>query len=104
MRKFLERFKNEIRFYQAVLKDYRTPKLTKFFLGLAVAYALSPIDIISDFIPIIGYLDDLLIVPIIVFIAMKLIPRKLLQEIRGEMVTSQKSVYYHRVRLGQMKL
>ncbi|MBU4501072.1 MAG: DUF1232 domain-containing protein [Nanoarchaeota archaeon] len=78
----LERFKSEIQFYQAVLKDSRTPKLTKFFLGLAVAYALNPIDLIPDFIPVVGYLDDLIIIPVLIFIAMKLIPRKLLQEIR----------------------
>jgi uncharacterized membrane protein YkvA (DUF1232 family) len=68
--------------YQAVLKDSRTPKLTKFFLGLAVAYALNPIDLIPDFIPVLGYLDDLIIIPALIFIAVKLIPRELLQEIR----------------------
>ena len=78
----LERFKNEISFYQVVLRDSRTPKLTKFFLGAAVAYALNPIDLIPDFIPIVGYLDDLVIVPILIFVAIKLIPRKLLQNIR----------------------
>ena len=78
----LERFKAEIKFYHAVLQDSRTPKVTKFFLGLALAYALNPIDIIPDFIPVVGYLDDLIIVPALVFIAMKLIPRKLLVEIR----------------------
>jgi len=78
----LERFKSELRFYQAVLKDSRTPRLTKLFLGLAVAYALNPIDLIPDFIPVLGYLDDLIIIPTLIFFAIKLIPRKLLQEIR----------------------
>jgi uncharacterized membrane protein YkvA (DUF1232 family) len=79
-----ERFKNEIKFYQAVLKDPRTPKPTKFILGMAVAYALNPIDIIPDFIPVLGYLDDLIIIPLLIFIAIRLIPKKLLHEIRME--------------------
>ena len=78
----LERFKKEIRFYRAVLKDPQTPKLSKFFLGLAVAYALNPIDLIPDFIPVIGHLDDLIIIPALIFIAVKLIPGELLQEHR----------------------
>lgn len=78
----LERFKAELKFYQLVLQDPRTPKLTKFFLGLAVGYALSPIDIIPDFIPVMGYLDDLIIIPTLIFIAIKLTPKKLLGEIR----------------------
>lgn len=78
----LEQSKAQLKFYQAVLNDPRTPRLTKFFLGLAVAYALSPIDIIPDFIPLVGYLDDLVIVPLLIFIALKLIPKKLLEEIR----------------------
>ena len=78
----LDRFKKEIGFYQSVLKDSRTPKLSKFFLGLAVGYALNPIDLIPDFIPIIGYLDDLIIVPVLIFIAVKLIPKELFEEYR----------------------
>ena len=78
----LDRFKKEIGFYQSVLKDPRTPKLSKFFLGLAVGYALNPIDLIPDFIPIIGYLDDLIIVPVLIFIAVKLIPKELFEEYR----------------------
>lgn len=79
----LDRFKKEIKFYQTVLKDSRTPKLSKFFLGLAVGYALNPIDLIPDFIPVVGYLDDLIIVPVLIFIAVILIPKKLLEEHRN---------------------
>jgi uncharacterized membrane protein YkvA (DUF1232 family) len=78
----LDRFKDEIKFYQAVLKDSRTPKLSKFFLGLAVGYALNPIDLIPDFIPILGYLDDLIIVPVLIFIAVRLIPKEIMREHR----------------------
>lgn len=78
----LDRFKNEIQFYQAVLKDSRTPKVSKFFLGLAVAYALNPVDIIPDFIPILGYLDDLIIVPTLILIAVRMMPTEILREHR----------------------
>jgi len=79
----LHKFKTEIKFYQAVLKDPRTPKLSKFFLGLAVGYAVSPIDIIPDFIPVLGYLDDLILVPTLIFIALRMIPPKIMQEHRA---------------------
>ncbi len=78
----LERFKTELKFYQAILKDSRTPKSTKYFLGLAIAYALSPIDIIPDYIPLIGYWDDAIIIPALILIATRLIPKKLLEEVR----------------------
>jgi len=80
----LDKFKKEIKFYQVVFKDARTPKLSKFFLGLAIAYALNPIDLIPDFIPIFGYLDDLIIIPVLILIAVKLIPKELLEEHKRE--------------------
>lgn len=52
----------EMQGYRQVLKDPRTPKLAKVLLGLAISYALLPIDLIPDFIPVLGYLDDVLIV------------------------------------------
>jgi len=75
----MNRFKQEVKFYQAVLKDPRTPRISKFFLGLAVGYALNPVDIIPDFIPILGYLDDLIIVPGLIFIAVRLIPKEIMR-------------------------
>lgn len=78
----LKRFKKELKLYQRVLKDPRTPKWSKLFLGLAVAYALNPIDIIPDFIPVLGYLDDAVIIPLLIFIAIKLIPKEIIQEHR----------------------
>lgn len=55
-------------------RDPRVPALTKIIIGLVVAYALSPIDLIPDFIPIIGYLDDLLLLPLGIWLAIRLIP------------------------------
>lgn len=82
----LHKFKKEIKFYKAVLNDPRTPRLSKYLLGLAVAYALSPVDLIPDFIPVVGYLDDLLIVPGLIFIAMKMVPKELAEEHRRRLV------------------
>lgn len=56
------------------MKDKRTPLLAKILAAIAVAYALSPIDLIPDFIPVIGYLDDVLLLPILIVAAVKLIP------------------------------
>ena len=56
----------------------------KIIILIAVAYALSPIDLIPDFIPVLGYLDDLLIVPLFVFIALKLIPKQIMDECREQ--------------------
>ena len=55
-------------------RDPRTPWYAKIWAALVVAYAFSPIDLIPDFIPVLGYLDDLLIVPLGVFLAIKFIP------------------------------
>lgn len=62
------------------LKDKRTPWLAKGLAFLALAYALSPIDLIPDFIPVLGYLDDLLILPGLIVLTVKLIPRDLWRE------------------------
>ena len=61
-------------------KDPRIPLKSKFMIVIAVGYALSPIDLIPDFIPIIGLLDDVLIVPALVGYAVKSIPSEILNE------------------------
>jgi uncharacterized membrane protein YkvA (DUF1232 family) len=80
-------FKRELHVYQLVLKDPRTPKLAKILLGLAVGYALLPFDLIPDFIPIIGHIDDVLIVPGLVFLALKLVPAEVVAECRQRVAT-----------------
>ncbi len=74
--------KNEIEFYKILSADVRIPKLSKFLLAAAVFYLLSPIDIIPDFIPVIGHLDDLVIVPLLIYFALKFIPPNVILEAR----------------------
>lgn len=63
-------------------RDPRTPVLAKLVAASVAAYALSPIDLIPDFVPILGYLDDILIVPIGILLAVRLVPPKLMSEFR----------------------
>jgi len=63
-------------------KDPRTPWYTKVFIAIIVGYALSPIDLIPDFIPVLGYLDDLIIIPAGISLSLKMIPKEVLEECR----------------------
>ena len=76
------RVKTELAVYRRVLRDPRTPRLAKALLWLAVAYTLLPFDLIPDFIPVIGHLDDLIIVPCLIVLALKLIPAEVVAEAR----------------------
>lgn len=72
-------------------QDRRTPWYAKWLVIAIVAYALSPIDLIPDFIPIIGLLDDLILLPMAISIAMRLIPEDVLREARVRASTFQLS-------------
>ena len=66
------------------LKDKKTPWYAKLFAALTVAYALSPIDFIPDFIPFLGYLDDVIILPSLVALTIKFIPKDVFDEYRKQ--------------------
>lgn len=66
------------------LKAKETPVLAKVVAFLTVAYALSPVDLVPDFIPVLGYLDDLLILPALVALTVKLIPKDIFERYRQE--------------------
>lgn len=59
-------------------QDHNTPWYAKVLIFLIIAYALSPIDLIPDFIPVLGYLDDLILLPIGIYLAIKLIPKNVI--------------------------
>jgi uncharacterized membrane protein YkvA (DUF1232 family) len=63
-------------------KDPRTPWYAKVFTAIVVGYAFSPIDLIPDPIPVLGYLDDLVLIPLGVFLALKMIPSQVMVECR----------------------
>ena len=69
------------------LKDKETPIIAKIFAWLTVAYALSPIDLIPDFIPVLGYLDDLILLPMLVALSIKFIPKDVLEKNRSKAET-----------------
>jgi uncharacterized membrane protein YkvA (DUF1232 family) len=79
-------------------RDPRTPILAKALAATAVGYALSPIDLIPDFIPVLGYLDDLVIVPLLLALAIRLIPAEVLAESREKArVSMMKDASKHRL-------
>lgn len=72
----------EIRVYRLVLEHERTPRLAQLILGAALAYLASPIDLIPDWLPVLGHLDDVIVVPALVWFALKLVPMDVLTECR----------------------
>ena len=84
LKKVAGQLKQEFEVYRLVLRHDKTPVLAKIFLGLAIAYVLMPFDLIPDFIPVIGQLDDLVIVPLLVYVALKMIPGAVVNECREQ--------------------
>lgn len=71
-----EKLKSDIPTVFLSLKDKDTPLYTKIAAAATVGYALSPIDFIPDFIPVLGYLDDIILLPVFVAVTIKLIPNE----------------------------
>jgi len=85
LRTLIARFKNALKFYRRLMSHPRCPRISRICLGAAIAYVLSPIDIIPDIIPILGYLDEIIILSVLIYLAMRFIPKDLAKEIRMEM-------------------
>ena len=66
--------RRQMRFYRLLLRDSRTPTSSKILLGAALGYAIWPLGLVPDFIPIVGYVDDIIIVPTLVCIAVRRVP------------------------------
>ncbi|MGZ8982863.1 MAG: YkvA family protein [Methylotenera sp.] len=80
--------KQEFAVYRLVLKHPETPWGAKLFLGLAVGYLLMPFDLIPDFIPVLGQLDDVIIIPILLYMALLFIPKTVIQSCREQVQSS----------------
>lgn len=86
LRKWASSLKQDMVSLWIATRDPRVPWHAKLVAGAVVGYALSPIDLIPDFIPVLGYLDDVIIVPLGIMLAVRLIPQPLMQEFRREAV------------------
>ncbi|WP_166242651.1 YkvA family protein [Paenibacillus turpanensis] len=82
MKQWARTVKKQLYVLYFAYRDERTGWFAKLFTALVVAYAFSPIDLIPDSIPILGYLDDVILVPLGVMLALKLIPKGILIECR----------------------
>jgi uncharacterized membrane protein YkvA (DUF1232 family) len=82
IKEYARKLKQELIVLRLSYKDKRTPLFAKLLTFCVVAYAFSPIDLVPDFIPILGYLDDLIIVPLGISLALKLIPQQILDDNR----------------------
>ena len=82
MKAWAKRLKRDLLALYLAARDPRTPLAAKLVAGATAAYAFSPIDLIPDFIPVIGLVDDLLIVPLGIWLAVRLIPDALMEEFR----------------------
>lgn len=74
------KLKTEIPIVYCCLKDKKTPVVAKVMATITVVYALSPIDLIPDFIPVLGYLDDVILLPLFIIMTVKLIPKDIWDE------------------------
>ena len=81
---YLGQMKQDVLVLWFAIRSPNTPTIPKILAFLAVAYAFSPIDLIPDFIPILGYVDDVILIPIMVFLILKIIPNSVLQTARVE--------------------
>jgi len=80
----VRRLKAEVYALYLAYRHPATPWYAKVTAGLVVAYAFSPIDLVPDFIPVLGYLDDLLLVPLGIALALKMIPPEVMAECRRQ--------------------
>lgn len=83
LRSFAKSLKREIVVLASALGDPRTPLAAKIFGAAVIAYAVSPIDLIPDFIPVLGFLDELVLLPLCLWALKRLIPIRVLDDHRA---------------------
>jgi len=81
-REMVNRIRRELRYYRALLRDPRTPRVARWLIGAGVGYLLLPFDVVPDFIPIIGQLDDLIVVSMLVGLGMRFVPASVKRDVR----------------------
>lgn len=79
-----KKLKRDIPAVFLAMKRKDTPVLAKIFAMITVGYALSPIDLVPDFVPVLGYLDDVILLPLLVALTLKFIPKEIFEECRQE--------------------
>lgn len=84
LRIWARKLKRDVMALWLAARDRRVPWYAKALAGTVAAYALSPVDLIPDFIPILGYLDDLLLVPLGIMAAVRLIPEPVMADLRAK--------------------
>lgn len=87
MKERAEKLQRDIPAIWLALRHKQTPLPAKILAAATVAYALSPIDLIPDFIPVLGYLDDVLLLPLLIALTIKLIPAEILEACRAQAET-----------------
>ncbi len=90
IKNIVKKLKQEIVPLYHALFDKRTPIIAKIFAGITVGYLLSPIDLIPDFIPVLGLLDDLIIVPILIKFTLTLIPAYIIDDIKSKIDSKER--------------
>lgn len=83
--------KHDFHVYRLVLQDPRTPRVAKVLLGLGVGYALLPFDLIPDWLPIVGQLDDVIIVPLLIAAGLRFVPPAVIAACRAKAAATSAS-------------
>jgi uncharacterized membrane protein YkvA (DUF1232 family) len=84
LKKIAAQLKAEFEFYRRLQKHPQTPIFVRLLLWLAIGYLLMPFDLIPDFLPVIGQLDELVIIPLLLYFALKLTPLHVIAACKGE--------------------
>jgi len=83
LREWAREVRRDVHALHLAARDPRTPWYAKAFALLIAAYALSPIDLIPDFIPVLGYLDEVVLLPLAILLAVRLVPAEVMVEHRA---------------------
>lgn len=84
LKKRAEQLKTDVPALVLALKAKETPWIARILAGIAIGYALSPIDLVPDFIPVLGYLDDLVLLPLLIAAAIRFIPKDVMEKSREQ--------------------